>query len=45
MDCVVLWCLCGLDDLRVSMDLIMAFLLTEQSVCFSWLCSLGVSVA
>ena len=29
--CMVLWCFRGLYDLRVSMDLIMVFQLTEQS--------------
>ena len=41
MDCMVLWCFGGLDDLRISMDLIMVFQLTERYGCFSWLGQFG----
>ena len=53
MDCKGLWCFDGLDDLHVSMDLIMVFQLTKRSGCFfllgqfgciSCLGDLGVSI-
>ena len=41
MDCKGLWCFGGLDDLRVSMELIIVFQLTKRSRCFVWLGQFG----
>ena len=45
VDCTVLRCIGGLDDMHVSMDLIMVFQLTECLGASPGWGSLGVSVA